>query len=424
MNGGLRERLGRLTKSGNAVPRPVEPVEEQQHEEPEAEAWAKLGFTLRVGPGGACFVRDAHFEPAHRHGLFSVRELAAVGDTLQRLDPTGRSVEPEKLLFLDTETTGLGQGAGNVPFLIGVGWWTAGGFTVRQYVIRHPGEEAAMLAMLAELLPQFTHLVTYNGRTFDWPLVKNRFVMHRLTMPKDPLHFDFLYPSRALWRTTMPSCRLGAVEEAKLGVIREEDVPGSLAPALYFQYLAERDVTVLGGVFQHNERDILTLLSLAIHFGRLLQGGAELSELSPAELLRLALWYERLGFAQEAESVMSELASRPVNEAVIEHGEAAQYYKRHKRWAEAVRLWRALAEYASGRRLVSLEPYIELSMAYEHRLKDLDEALYWAEEALRSAELRLSLSRAGGDGKLREQLEDIRKRKARLMRKNRREQLD
>jgi len=222
----------------------------------------------------------------------------------------------------------------------------------------------------------------------------------------------------------MPSCRLGAVEEAKLGVIREEDVPGSLAPALYFQYLAERDVTVLGGVFQHNERDILTLLSLAIHFGRLLQGGAELSELSPAELLRLALWYERLGFAQEAESVMSELASRPVNEAVIEHGEAAQYYKRHKRWAEAVRLWRALAEYASGRRLVSLEPYIELSMAYEHRLKDLDEALYWAEEALRSAELRLSLSRAGGDGKLREQLEDIRKRKARLMRKNRREQLD
>lgn len=424
MSGGLRERLGRLTRSAaperpplEKKPQEAEPTQPEQ--EPEAEAWGKLGFALRPGPEGACFVRDVSFGPEHRHGSFAVSELAAMGDALQRLDPAGRAVNPEKLLFLDTETTGLGQGAGNVPFLIGVGWWRSGGFTVRQYVIRHPGEEAAMLAMLAELLPSYTHLVTYNGRSFDWPLVKNRFVMHRQKLPKDPHHFDFLYPARALWRTTMPSCRLGAVEEAKLGVIREEDVPGSMAPALYFQYLAERDVNVLAGVFQHNETDILTLLSLAVHFGRLLEGGAKVDTLTSAELLRLALWYERLGFEEEAESAIAALAGRPPQEAFAELGETALFYKRRKRWPEAIRLWKSLAEHAAGRRLMSLEPYIELAMAYEHRLKDMDAALYWTDEALRSAELRLSLARAGGDGKLREQLQDIRKRRTRLLKKSR-----
>ncbi|HZG56036.1 ribonuclease H-like domain-containing protein [Paenibacillus sp.] len=387
----------------------------------EAAAWAKLGFALAPGPTGACLVREVRYGAAHRHGKYGVSELSSAGAALTRLDPAGRRVEPEKLLFLDTETTGLGQGAGNVPFLIGIGWWTAEGFTVRQYLIRHPGEEAAMLGMLAEALPAFTHLVTYNGRTFDWPLVKNRFILQRMAVPKDPAHFDFLYPSRSLWRTTMPSVRLGAVEEAKLGVFREDDVPGSMAPALYFQYLAERNVSVLEGVVRHNETDIATLLTLAIHFGRLLDVGATLAELPAAELLRLALWYERLGFEDEACGAMEALAERPASEAYACWGEAAQFYKRRKRWAEAVRLWRMLAEETAGRRWAPLEPYVELAMAYEHRLKDAAAALYWTEAALDAAQRRAALAGRAGDGeerKLREQLSELRKRKARLSRKS------
>ncbi|MCI3922522.1 ribonuclease H-like domain-containing protein [Paenibacillus sp. TRM 82003] len=362
-------------------------------------------------------MRDVTYGAEHRHGSFTVRELATAGAALTRLDPAGREVQPDKLLFLDTETTGLGQGAGNVAFLIGVGWWTAAGFTVRQYCIRHPGEEAAMLAMVAELLPRFTHLVTYNGRTFDWPLVKNRYVMHRMKPPTDPAHFDFLYPSRSLWRTTMPSCRLGAVEEAKLGVFREDDIPGSMAPALYFQYIAERDVSVLEGVFQHNETDIVTLLALAVHFGKLLEGGVAYEALPPAELLRLALWYERLGFEAEAEGAMLELAGRPAAEAQGQLNEAAHYYKRRKRWPEAVALWRKLAEHAGDRRLASLEPYVELAIAYEHRLKDAEAALYWTDEALRGAEQRMALTRVGTDKKQRAELNELHKRKARLQKK-------
>jgi uncharacterized protein YprB with RNaseH-like and TPR domain len=421
MSGGLRERLERLTKSGNDdKPRPPEPeAEAAVQEEPEAQAWGRLGFTLRPGSEGACFVRDVFYEAVRRHGQCTISELAETGLALTKLDPSGRIVEPEKLLFLDTETTGLGQGAGNVPFLIGIGWWTVEGFTVRQYVIRHPGEEAAMLAMLAEVIPNYTHLVTYNGRTFDWPLVKNRYVMHRMPSPKDPAHFDFLYPSRSLWRTTMPSCRLGAVEEAKLGVFRKDDIPGSMAPALYFQYLAERDVSVLEGVFAHNETDIVTLLALAIRFGRLLEGGVALDTLSAAELLRLGLWYERLGFESEAEASIASLAARPVAEAFYQLGEAALFYKRRKRWREAVDIWRSFAEGAGERRLPTIEPYVELAIVYEHRLKDAEAALYWTDEALRSVQLRLTLARAGGDSKLRDQLKEIRKRKDRLLKKQR-----
>jgi len=440
MSGGLRERLSRLTKSGSGAgniegrgaseresalteapilteaPVPDVPSSGALALDPEAEAWGRLGFATVEGPQGACFVRDVRYGADYRHGRFAVADLAEAGAALSRLDPAGRAIDPSRLLFLDTETTGLGQGAGNVPFLIGVGWWDASGFTVRQYAIRHPGEEAAMLAMLAELLPSYTHLVTYNGRTFDWPLVKNRYVMHRMSIPKDPSHFDFLYPSRSLWRTTMPSCRLGAVEEAKLGVFREDDVPGSMAPALYFQYLAERDASVLAGVFRHNETDIVTLMALAVHFGKLLGGGVDYDALTSAELLRLGLWYERLGFEAEAREAIAALAARPAAESRAQLEEAAQFYKRRKLWSEAVRLWRALVEEGRDGRFGSLEPYVELAMAYEHRLKDADEALYWTDAAQRSAEARLSLARAG-DRKLRELLQDIRKRKERLAKK-------
>lgn len=440
--GGLRERLGRLTgagarKSDSAAAVPVDldaPAAEPDRApmelsiDPESAEWAKLGFTLRPGPEGACLTRDVIHGAAHRHGLYTVRDFAAAGAALARLDPAGRDVAPEKLLFLDTETTGLGQGAGNVPFLIGVGWWARDGFTVRQYIIRHPGEEAAMLAALAELLPSFTHLATYNGRSFDWPLVKNRFILHRMRLPRDPAHFDFLYPSRSLWRTTMPSVRLGAVEEAKLGVFRQDDVPGAMAPELYFRYLAERDVSLLAGVVRHNETDIVTLLTLATHFGRLLLRGsgesfgaaepAAFEDIGAAELLRLALWYERLGFEEDACSAMRELSGRPAAEASGCWSEAALFYKRRKRWAEAIRLWRHLAEGGNGRRVSSIEPYVELAIAFEHRVRDIDAALYWTDAAVAALERRLPLAlRAGDDVKLREQIAELRRRKDRLARK-------
>ncbi|UJF35968.1 ribonuclease H-like domain-containing protein [Paenibacillus hexagrammi] len=178
----------------------------------------------------------------------------------------------EELLFFDTETTGLGVGAGNVPFLIGIGYYSAEQFVVEQLLIRNHAEEYAMLTYVQALMSRFSRLVSYNGRTFDWPLLKNRFIMNRIKIDDSHiLQLDLLYPSRSLWRNTLPSCRLSKVEESRLDFERSDDVPGSMAPTLYFQYLAEQDPNILQGVLTHNEHDILTLAALSIHFGKLLE---------------------------------------------------------------------------------------------------------------------------------------------------------
>ncbi|WP_199614600.1 ribonuclease H-like domain-containing protein [Paenibacillus alkalitolerans] len=418
---GVKERLGRLTRTaaGAVTESRPEPGKSESTQQ-EDDRWGALGFAIREGTGGAYLVREAAFRSDFKHGRFCMGELDSVCGALSRLDPSGRSIEAGRLLFLDTETTGLGHGAGNVPFLIGIGSWSEAGFTVRQYLMRHPGEEAAMLMLLGEALGESTHLVTYNGRAFDWPIVKNRYVMNRLPVPPDPAQLDFLYPSRSLWRTTMPSCRLGSVEEGILGVFRHDDVPGSMAPALYFQYLAEGDPSVLSGVVRHNEKDILTLLSLAVHFGRLLNGDVQLERLKTNELNRLGLWYERLGFQDEAERVYETIAARPLDDAYTYLRDAAEFFKKRRQWDRAVSLWKEIVESGRRQRLPALEPYLELAMAYEHRYKNPDEALYWTEEALRSAQTRLSLSRSGTDGgKLRETIGGIQRRRERLLKKQR-----
>src|SRR5690606_34269891 len=122
-------------------------------------------------------------------------------------------LDAEKLLFFDTETTGLGLGAGNVPFMLGFGYFERQTFVVEQCLIRHPGEEPAMLEYFAGRLARCTHIVSYNGRSFDWPVLKNRYVLNRLDFPESHLrHIDFLYPSRSLWKRVLPSCSLSVVE--------------------------------------------------------------------------------------------------------------------------------------------------------------------------------------------------------------------
>src|SRR5690606_25250317 len=125
-------------------------------------------------------------------------------------------------------------------------------FVVQQLFVRDPGEEWAMLHYFKQLAANFSHLVTYNGKSFDWPLLANRYVLNRMAEgPAELEHLDLLYIARSLWKNSLDSCRLSRVEEARLGIMREGDVPGSLVPTLYFQYLTDGDFTPLEGVFRH-----------------------------------------------------------------------------------------------------------------------------------------------------------------------------
>ncbi|MEK8128594.1 ribonuclease H-like domain-containing protein [Paenibacillus filicis] len=412
--------------------------------DPEEAGWSRIGAVLQSGEWGDFITRRLVYEPAFQHGHYALGDLEATAPALQRLLQTrkkavqGRPMpardaglaaegQPDKegqahlssreysesqagshvgtaailpdtgleqLLFIDTETTGLGQGAGNVPFMVGIGYFEDGGFVVEQMLIRHPGEEASMLSYLQTRISERPVLISYNGKSFDWPIVNNRFILNRIPLPSEPQgHIDFLYPSRSLWKTTLASCRLGQVEEDRLGVLREDDVPGSLAPALYFQYLAERDPAILEGVFRHNEWDILTLVGLAVHFGKLLTGETGFEDVRTfgrEEWFRYGKWMDRCGLKEVAmltmEALAEELTAPECAEAVDSELPAcvlplARFLKKSRQYDLAGSLWKLYIQRQGQARIASLEPFIELSMYGEHKLKDLELALRYAKEA-------------------------------------------
>ncbi|WP_068609009.1 ribonuclease H-like domain-containing protein [Paenibacillus swuensis] len=418
---GLKDRLNRLKSSmspatlqGNM--KPEEEISEHVAEAREPQhAWMGGEERWEANAWGTFLVREIRYELNYQHGMYTLGHLTERADALT-LQDREETLHHEQMLFFDTETTGLGVGAGNVPFMIGIGYYTESTFIVEQLFIRNPGEETAMLVYLQDKLQNFTHLVSYNGRTFDWPIVRNRFVMNRLTFQLDHLlHLDLLYPSRSLWRNTLPSCRLGIVEEERLGIERGHDVPGSMAPALYFEYLATNNASVLEGVFRHNERDIVTLACLSAHFGGLLKGEVSWERMEAEELYRLGLWYVKYGLESLAAEAVSKLMSLPVNQCLPYYVPLAESYKKLGQEEKALQLWQRYIQLNTKGALQSLEPYIELSMYYEHKRKDFNSALLYAEEALELMTRRLALTRA--DPKQRAGMKELQKRAERIRRK-------
>jgi len=429
-----------------------EHAEEQEHQSADADStgverlsedWDGLGVVLRESSEGYFLIRRVSYPLSHRHGIHRLSELE---DTLEGLTAFERlavtektrresraaakagksnalpvqdtdypAVHPERILFLDLETTGLGVGTGNVPFMVGLGYMEEGAYIVEQMLIRHPAEERAMLAYLQEKLPSYSHLVTYNGRTFDWPVLQNRFILNGYRhFSWEPVHIDLLHPSRSIWRNTLVSCKLSHVEEERLGIRRTDDVPGSLAPAIYFQYLADDNPGPLLGVFLHNESDMLSLTCLAIRFGHLLEGRIGtyvVHPTEPEELIRTGLWLEKMGAAQHAEELYARL-SREVLTPASSLCLLAERDKKCGNWTRAVLLWQKAVQGARSSDWPDWNAHIELAMYFEHKTKQLEEALLLAEEALSLVQRRYTGLRL--DTKRRTEIDNIRKRIDRL----------
>jgi uncharacterized protein YprB with RNaseH-like and TPR domain len=409
----LQDRLSRLkSNTSPARPRSAMPSTAEPSDE-----WRMMNVRLEHSDCGHFLLRERRFPMEYRHGHYIIGQLVGQADELCAFGGGCPSLSHENIIFFDTETTGLGVGAGNVPFMIGIGFYEIDEFVVEQLFIRNPGEELAMLAYLQEKLNRFSHVVSYNGKTFDWPLLKNRYILNRLPFRQDEglIQLDFLYPSRSLWRNTLPSCRLGKVEEDRLGIVRTGDVPGSLAPTLYFQYLASGDPATIEGVFLHNERDILSLASLAIHYCFTLSGRFQLYDMDCEEVFRLGLWLDKMGKHELSETVFEQLLRRPSRELAAHFIPLAQIFKKKGDYERAVDLWKRCIEDTGPAAVFVLEPLVELAMYYEHKRKDFDQALAYAEEALNKAWKRLSATR--GNAKHRDIYDQMRKRVDRLRRK-------
>src|SRR5579863_5224004 len=214
---------------------------------------------------------------------------------------------PEKWLFLDTETTGLAGGTGTYAFLVGIAWWDSGGLQVEQLMMRDFSEEYSLLVELAARIAERPVLVTFNGKSFDWPLLESRYLMTRsIRVPELAAHLDLLHPARAVWKLRLGSVRLVELERhvldaPRLGWHREDDVPSSLIPQFYFDYLRGGSPGPLAGVVRHNRMDLRGLAAL---FGKLnsLLSAEQREETEALDLFGLSRYLQRRGEATMAES--------------------------------------------------------------------------------------------------------------------------
>jgi uncharacterized protein YprB with RNaseH-like and TPR domain len=344
-------------------------------------------------------------------------DLDAAGAAL--LGRTGSDGGPGRLCFFDTETTGLSGGVGTQVFLAAVAWRVPSGVLVRQYFLPDPSAERAMLHALREDLCASDTLVTYNGRSFDVPLVEARLLMCR--WPGDSIrmpHVDLLHPVRRVYRSRIGSCSLGSVETQVLGRDRGEDIPGFLIPEAYFAFLRGRDVALLREVFAHNRQDVVSLSLLLDHFCRVLkEEGSQshpLDRFGVARLLetngqpqRAAALYERL-WDESLEGWNGEVfpeAWSPVELGYVTGMRLAALHRRRG----LVHLCQPILEELWRRHPRPFEAGIMLAKHLEHRRKDRRAALELVEAALQA------LHEEPGWGRKEERwVEDLRRRRVRL----------
>ena len=291
--------------------------------------------------------------------------------------------DPEKWLFLDTETTGLSGGTGTYAFLIGLAWWDAGGLQVEQLFLREFSEEHSLLQELSARLAERPVLVTFNGKSFDWPLLENRFTMTRaIKVPRLAAHLDLLHPARALWRLRLGSVRLVELERhvldaERLGWHRGDDVSSALIPQYYFDYLRGGVADPLAGVVKHNQMDLRGLAALYGKINTMLdeqQGAGD--ETDSLDLFGLSKYLHRRGDRDRAHSTCTRAldAGLPAEFRPQATRNLAQMAKRRGDAVAAATLWLELVgDPQDG--IVACE---QLAIHYERQARDIARALEYA----------------------------------------------
>lgn len=337
-------------------------------------------------PFGRCFVSEQRFAADYDHGVTRLTALPSRDPGLASRvirDPRLADLDFGRAAFIDTETTGLAGGTGTIAFLVGIGYYDAGEFWVRQYFMRDFHEEAAMLTLLAAWFDRFSGLVTFNGKAFDMPLLTTRFITARMKPRLHNVpHWDLLFASRRLWRERIGSCALPSLEKQVLGLWRSQaDVGGGLIPQLYFDYLRSGDAREMARVFYHNATDVASMAALATHILDLLEDPELGAARHASDLCSLGRLYEEAGMLDSAERCFSRALACPKahgkREAALRH--LGLLRKRLGDHDAAREIWRALADEGREAKALAL---VELAKLHEHRLRDYEGALGYTAQAL------------------------------------------
>jgi uncharacterized protein YprB with RNaseH-like and TPR domain len=295
--------------------------------------------------------------------------------------------DAKQWLFLDTETTGLAGGSGTYAFLVGIAWWEGGGLEIEQFFLREYSEERALLFALRERIAEHPVLVTFNGKSFDWPLLETRYRMSRkISVPTPKAHLDFLHPARNLWRLRLGSVRLSELERHVLGWNRGADLLSGLIPQIYFDYLRGGPPERLIPVLNHNEMDLRGLAALSSRILSLLSDAESLGQ-DGLELFGVSRICEKRGeYTRAGNLYKKSIASfLPAETDRAARRSLARLAKREGDFGLACELWKDTI----GNSRHGYEAYEQLAIYYEHKARDPEQAREIVRQAL--DELRRAL---------------------------------
>jgi uncharacterized protein len=330
-----------------------------------------------------CLIREVKYPLTEWHGNYRFRDFLTAIDIWNNHNVShplsAEGHKAEELFFFDTETTGLGGGVGNTIFLLGYASVSGDQLILRQHILPHPGAEVPLYQSFLEKI-NYKTLVTYNGKSFDWPQVKTRHTLVREHVPKLPAfgHFDLFHAARRLWKHKLDRVKLNVVEKEVLGVDRVDDIPGFLAPMIYFDFIESKQPDGMIGILKHNEIDILSLVTLYTHLTFQLFGMDMMQ--TRTESYEVGRWFSTLGEKQEAEKVLTNLVEGKDFSALQAKMILAYQNKKEHEWEKARKLFLEVVD--SGDQRLMLEALLELSKIHEHRIKDFSIAIYYCQKAI------------------------------------------
>lgn len=396
----LRDRIAGVLARGaspHRTPARARPFDEEDVRVAAGASTSTLPFVSEDTPDGPLFLARKRTPIATRFGVAPLHPATTADPTMLALlarDPNLARIDPRTALYLDTETTGLMGGTGTVPFLIGLAYYDAAheSFVVEQMLLRRFGEEGPMLAHLADRIARASAVVTFNGKSFDMPLVRARAVMNRRApLPVIP-ELDLLHVARRVHGGWLGSCSLRSVEENVLGHVRFDDVCGSDICAAYFHFVRTGDEYALGGVVEHNLTDVLAMIALVGFYGepigtRAAEDGADDGEGTRGrraeDLTGMAQTLARAGAHDRAASIADLAVERGGGRRA--HRVRGDIAKARGDKARAIRDYEAAlaapAQRAGGAGAIDAppteEPKIHLALAklYEHTERSYDKAL-------------------------------------------------
>ncbi|MGG3798759.1 ribonuclease H-like domain-containing protein [Metabacillus fastidiosus] len=380
---------------------------------PHVEKWDNINTIPFYFEKEYSLVREVTYPIDYKHGrhrfseLFTIEKMWNESSSKHPLSCKGHEVS--ELFFFDTETTGLGGGTGNMIFLLGQAQVFPDRVVVKQHFLPKPGNEVSLYQSFLKDI-NVKKLVTYNGKAFDWPQVKTRHTLLRGLIPTLPEfgHFDLLHASRRLWKNKLESVRLSLVEKEILQVERDGDIPGYLAPMMYYQFLEHKDPDIIAGVLKHNEIDVLSLITLYIHLTLKILKPEEYAD--ETEHYEVARWLDSVGEREDAYMTYEKLLPKGNKNEAKTKLAMAVHLKRQKQWDKAVELWESVLKF--GNYTLKCEAGIELAKYYEHQKRDYDKALHYVSEVSKIIKEREQFLDFIGKEK-----EELTKRRERLERK-------